>query len=54
MLYGLLAEKQMHAMVLSARGAPIQMQERADPDPGDGQIRVKVSACAAVLKPQVR
>ena len=35
----------MRAMVLSAPGAPLQMQERADPLPGDGQIRVKVSAC---------
>ena len=35
----------MRAMVLSAPRAPLQMQERADPDPGDGEIRVKVSAC---------
>ena len=35
----------MRAMVLSAPRAPLQMQERADPNPGDGQIRVKVSAC---------
>src|ERR1700681_4654464 len=35
----------MHAMVLPAPGAPLQMQERQDPSPGDGQIRVKVSAC---------
>ena len=35
----------MRAMVLSAPGAPLQMQERADPIPGDGEIRVKVSAC---------
>jgi alcohol dehydrogenase, propanol-preferring len=35
----------MRAMVLSAPGASLQMQERADPSPGDGQIRVKVSAC---------
>jgi propanol-preferring alcohol dehydrogenase len=35
----------MHAMVLPAPGAPLQMQERADPLPGDGQIRVKISAC---------
>ena len=35
----------MRAMVLPAPGAPLQMQERADPLPGDGQIRVKVSAC---------
>ena len=35
----------MRAMVLPAPGAPLQMQERADPVPGDGEIRVKVSAC---------
>jgi len=35
----------MRAMVLSAPGAPLQMRERADPTPGAGQIRVKVSAC---------
>jgi len=35
----------MRAMVLSAPGPSLQMQERADPNPGDGEIRVKVSAC---------
>ena len=35
----------MRAMVLSMPGAPLQMQERADPSPGDGEIRVRVSAC---------
>jgi alcohol dehydrogenase, propanol-preferring len=35
----------MRAMVLSAPGSSLQMQERADPTPGDGEIRVKVSAC---------
>jgi alcohol dehydrogenase, propanol-preferring len=35
----------MRAMVLPAPGAPLQMQERADPVPGDGQVRVKVSVC---------
>lgn len=35
----------MRAMVLSAPKTPLQLQERADPIPGDGQIRVKVSAC---------
>jgi len=35
----------MRAMVLSAPGVPLQMVERADPIPGDGEIRVKVSAC---------
>jgi len=35
----------MHAMVLSAPGTRLQLQERADPEPGDGEIRVTVSAC---------
>ena len=35
----------MHAMVLPAPGAPLQMRERVDPLPGDGEIRVRVSAC---------
>jgi propanol-preferring alcohol dehydrogenase len=35
----------MRAMMLSAPGAPLQMQERVDPEPGEGQVRVKVSAC---------
>ena len=35
----------MHAMVLPAPGAALQSQERADPLPGDGEIRVRVSAC---------
>lgn len=35
----------MHAMVLSARGAPLKLQERADPVPGTGEVLVKVSAC---------
>jgi propanol-preferring alcohol dehydrogenase len=35
----------MRAMVLSAPGAPLRIQERVDPTPGDGQIRVRVSAC---------
>src|SRR6195256_4086166 len=42
---GFIPEKQMRAMVLPAPGAPLQMQERADPIPGAGEIRVKVSAC---------
>jgi len=32
-------------MVLPAAGIPLQLEERADPRPGDGEIRVKVSAC---------
>jgi propanol-preferring alcohol dehydrogenase len=35
----------MRAMVLSAPGAPLQMQERVDPEAGEGEVRVKVSAC---------
>jgi alcohol dehydrogenase, propanol-preferring len=35
----------MHAMVLPAPGMPLQFEERADPKPGAGEIRVKVSAC---------
>jgi propanol-preferring alcohol dehydrogenase len=41
----LLPEKLMRAMVLAAPRAPLQMQERPDPLPGDGEIRVVVSAC---------
>jgi propanol-preferring alcohol dehydrogenase len=32
-------------MVLPAPGMPLQFEERADPKPGAGEIRVKVSAC---------
>jgi propanol-preferring alcohol dehydrogenase len=32
-------------MVLPARGSPLRLEERADPQPGDGEIRVTVSAC---------
>ena len=35
----------MRAMVLSGRGAPLRMQERPDREPGDGEIRVRISAC---------
>jgi propanol-preferring alcohol dehydrogenase len=35
----------MRAMVLAAPGAPLALQEREEPSPGDGQIRAKVSAC---------
>src|SRR6476469_5490932 len=35
----------MRAMVLLAPRAPLRMQERDDPIPADGEIRVKVSAC---------
>src|SRR5579872_6893248 len=35
----------MRAMVLPARGSPLRLEERADPRPGDGEVRVKVGAC---------
>jgi alcohol dehydrogenase, propanol-preferring len=35
----------MYAMVLRGPGAFLQWEERADPQPGTGEIRVKVSAC---------
>ncbi|OAF01182.1 alcohol dehydrogenase [Bradyrhizobium centrolobii] len=35
----------MRAMVLPAARARLQMEERPDPIPGSGQIRVKISAC---------
>ena len=35
----------MRAMVLAAPGAALVMQERPDPMPGAGEVRVKVSAC---------
>jgi propanol-preferring alcohol dehydrogenase len=38
-------KQSMHAMVLSAPGAALAMQERPDPVPGQGEVRVKVSAC---------
>jgi len=33
-------------MVLRARGAPLTLEERPDPVPGAGEIRVRVEACA--------
>ncbi|WP_407156142.1 zinc-dependent alcohol dehydrogenase family protein [Bradyrhizobium sp. STM 3557] len=35
----------MYAMVLAARGAPLVFQERPDPVPGPGEVRVKIGAC---------
>ncbi|MGA7806447.1 zinc-dependent alcohol dehydrogenase family protein [Bradyrhizobium sp.] len=35
----------MRAMVLQGSGSPLRSEERAEPQPGDGEIRVKVSAC---------
>ena len=36
----------MHAMVLRARGGPLVLEERPDPVPGAGEIRIRVEACA--------
>jgi alcohol dehydrogenase, propanol-preferring len=35
----------MHAMVLTAPGAPLRFELREDPVPGGGDVRVRVSAC---------
>lgn len=35
----------MHAMVLNAPRTPLQWTERADPQPGPGEIRLRVGAC---------
>ncbi|CCD97344.1 putative alcohol dehydrogenase [Bradyrhizobium sp. ORS 375] len=35
----------MHAMVLQKPGGPLQLEALADPEPGPGEIRVRVSAC---------
>jgi propanol-preferring alcohol dehydrogenase len=35
----------MHAMVLKKIGAALEWTELADPQPGSGEIRVKISAC---------
>ncbi len=35
----------MYAMVLQAPDAPLVLEERSDPLPGPGEVRVKVSAC---------
>ena len=35
----------MHAMFLSAPGAPLRFEPREDPVPGPGDVRVKVAAC---------
>ena len=35
----------MHAMVLKKIGAALEWTELADPEPGSGEIRVKVAAC---------
>ncbi len=35
----------MHAMVLPAPGAPLRFEQREDPVPGRGEVRVRVAAC---------
>ncbi|HEU0147149.1 MAG TPA: alcohol dehydrogenase catalytic domain-containing protein, partial [Bradyrhizobium sp.] len=35
----------MYAMVLSARGTPLQLTQRPDPRPGPDEVRIEVSAC---------
>ena len=35
----------MYAMVLPARGSRLILQERPDPAPGPGEVRIKISAC---------
>lgn len=35
----------MHAMVLTAPGTSLEFQQRQDPVPGRGAVRIKVSAC---------
>jgi alcohol dehydrogenase, propanol-preferring len=37
----------MHAMVLTAPGAPLRLEAREDSAPGPGDVRVKVGACGA-------
>src|SRR5919108_6465869 len=36
----------MKAMMLQAIGRPLQLIERPDPEPGSGEIRLRVEACA--------
>ncbi len=36
----------MQAMVLAAPGQPLQWTERPDPEPGPGELRLRVEACA--------
>ena len=36
----------MHAMVLPAPGRPLEWTERPDPEPGRGELRLRVEACA--------
>jgi len=36
----------MHAMVLHSPGQPLCLEERPDPEPGPGEVRLRVEACA--------
>jgi len=36
----------MHAMVLKRNGGPLELEQRALPVPGPGQVRLRVQACA--------
>jgi propanol-preferring alcohol dehydrogenase len=36
----------MHAMVLDAPGQALRLEERADPQPATGEVRLRVQACA--------
>lgn len=36
----------MRAMILRSRGAPLLLEERPDPSPESGQIRIRIEACA--------
>jgi propanol-preferring alcohol dehydrogenase len=35
----------MHAMVLTAPGAPLRFEQRSDPVPGPGAVRIAITAC---------
>jgi propanol-preferring alcohol dehydrogenase len=36
----------MHAMVLDAPGRPLRLEQRPDPEPAAGEVRLRVQACA--------
>lgn len=36
----------LHAMVLHAPGQPLRREERPDPEPGPGEVRLRVEGCA--------
>ena len=35
----------MRAMVLERPGEPLKLVERPDPQPADGEVRIRVAAC---------